>query len=145
MNRERNMVIVEGSCSRCGSPVQVAVGERVVRDNMVWYRSYQCQVCGNRIEEDGRGTPPEEIRNAVLKQEGEWSLVVEGSGGPAVLKALRHVLQLSVTDTAELRKRLPGEIVRGTRAEVERLVLLLDREGVQSQGVRVEDKRASAT
>lgn len=132
------MTVMESHCSRCGSSVEVAVGERVFNGNIVWFRSYQCQACGNQVEEDGRGTPPGEIRESLLEQDGEWSLVLAGSDDPAVLKALRQSLHLSITEAADLRKRLPGALFRGTKAEVERLVSLLRNEGVQSQRVRVD-------
>lgn len=132
------MASMDDACSTCGSPVRVAVGERVVQQKIVWFRSYRCPACGNRIEEDDHGLPPEEIRKAILEQEGEWSLVVEASGDPAVLKVLRHSLQLSMADVAKLRKRMPNQVFQGTRAEVERLASLFDNAGVRSQVVRLE-------
>src|SRR5581483_8993450 len=98
----------------------------------VWYASYCCPSCGAQVEEDGRGTPPVEVRQALLHQEGKWGLHLDEPGGQGTLalKFLRQVLGLTVAEVGELRARLPGAVATGTRAEMERLAAVLRAGGV---------------
>jgi hypothetical protein len=84
-----------------------------------------------REETGGRWARPDEVRIAVLQQEGEWALVLAEPGTRATiaLKLLRQALNLSLGEVGELRKRLPGTVVTGTRAEMERLLGILSAEG----------------
>jgi hypothetical protein len=128
------MAIVRGRCRSCGSEIDVTVGQAVYDGGLVWHKGYSCPYCGDKTEEDGRGPAPEEVRCAVLQQEGEWALVLAEAGTRATtaLKLLRQALNLSLGEVGELRRHLPGTVVTGTRAEMERLVAILSAERLQA-------------
>ena len=108
-------------CGDCGKPAKLFFGE----GGRGWYESFHCPACDSTYEADG-GTPmPEEYRQAVIAQEGEWALEATAVPSVALLKALREVLPLSLAETLELKHRMPGEVRRGTRYEMEKLLLSL--------------------
>src|SRR5260370_14190871 len=106
------MAILRARCRSCGSEIDVTVGQAVYDSELVWHRGYSCPYCGSRTEEDGRGAAPDEVRYAVLQQEGEWALEVAeiGTGATLALKLLRRALNLSLGGIGELGKRIPGTI-----------------------------------
>lgn len=67
------------------------------------------------------------MREIVIAEQGEWALTVEATGGQIVqaLKILREALGLSLPETSRLKPLLPGSVVSGTRAEMERLRVIL--------------------
>jgi hypothetical protein len=79
------------------------------------------------------GLPSEEVRRAILEEEGQWGLRVaepDGQGQFVALKVLREAQRLTVAQTADLRRQLPGVVARGTRTEMEGLRALLAAEGL---------------
>lgn len=65
------------------------------------------------------GRPPERIRNAILAQEGEWELrIPDSTAKVSVAKTLRRELNLLLSETAEMLRRIPGAVATGTKAEM---------------------------
>ena len=106
------------ACDRCGQPASQAFGE----GGRGWYESFHCPSCGQAYEADGFTPAPEEFRQAIIAQEGEWALEATASPSTTLLKALREQFSLSLGQAQELKKRMPGELRRGTRYEMEKLL-----------------------
>lgn len=126
------MAVIVGRCHSCGSEIDVQVGQSVQGDGLVWYRSYACGKCGNKLEEDGKGQAPADIRNASILQEGEWSVTLQipGTEVSVTLKLLRQILGLSLVEVGQLRNKIPGVVFVGTTVEANRLAKLLTKEGL---------------
>ena len=62
----------------------------------------------------------------IIAQEGEWALYVAARPSTVFFKAVRSRLNLSLGEIQALRDRLPGELRRGTRYEMERLMSELE-------------------
>ncbi len=110
------------ACDRCGQPASQAFGE----GGRGWYESFHCPSCGQAYESDG-GTPaPEEFRRVIMAQQGEWALEATAPASIRLLKALRKEFSLSLEEAQQLKQRMPGELRRGTRYEMERLLRALN-------------------
>lgn len=105
-------------CDRCGRPATQAFGE----GGRGWYESFDCPSCGEAYEADGGSPTPDEFRRAIIAEEGEWAIEATTSLSPALLRSLRQVFSLSLAEAQELKRRMPGELRRGTRYEMEKLL-----------------------
>lgn len=106
------------ACDRCGRPATQAFGER----GRGWFESFHCPSCGDAYEADGGSPTPEEFRRAIIAEDGEWAIEATAALSLALLKALRQVFALSLAEAQELKRRMPGELRRGTRYEMENLL-----------------------
>ena len=108
-------------CEKCSGESSASVGDLMFDGRLVWYESFWCPSCGTHLEIDGHDAAPEEIRKAILAQEGEWSLLVEETGKRRLLalKVVRTVLGLSLDEIGTLRTKIPGPLLKGTQAEME--------------------------
>jgi hypothetical protein len=111
------------ACDRCGKPASQAFGE----GGRGWYESFQCPSCGEAYEADGFTPAPEEFRRIIIAEEGEWALEATAPPSLALLKTLREEFSLSLAEAQELKRRMPGELRRGTRYEMEKLLRTLER------------------
>ena len=82
--------------------------------------SFHCRHCRRAFEADGRGTAPDDIRAAILKEDGTWDLVVPKSDDSktCIVKALRQALKLDLSQAASLLQKIPGAVSSGTEAEM---------------------------
>jgi hypothetical protein len=128
------VAVIRERCRTCTAETDVVVGQAIYDGELVWHRGYRCTYCGVQIEEDGRGSAPDDVRRAILQQEGEWALTLEEPGRRATtaLKLLRQALSLSLGEVEELRKLIPGTVVSGTKTEMERLSAILSTDGLQA-------------
>jgi len=133
------MIVIKRSCQSCGKPLNVTVGQEMIDGRIVWYESYDCPYCGSRTEVDGKDDTPDEIRNALLAEEGEWGLNISENGPQAIqaIKTLREALGLSLSEAQAAKKKIPGIVATGTRAEMERLRYLLSSSNIQSLVMKV--------
>jgi len=85
------MASVTRNCERCGAPIAANVGQAVVRRTLVWHMSYKCAHCGAEVEADDTGLPPEDIRNAILANEGRYGVELPsgGTAGNATMLGLK--------------------------------------------------------
>lgn len=132
------MASIQWICPDCGAAIDMSVGQYVYNNELSWYGAYRCGRCGNAVEIDGDANTPEDVRQAILREEGTWELVVSETGQRRllVLKVLRGVFSLSLADVAQLRNHLPGAISTGTHAEMLWLQSLLAAEGLKEVTVR---------
>ena len=128
------MPSLERTCPNCGHTVLWNFGETVLGERLIWHASSHCDNCGYHLEEDDRGPLPDDLRVIVLTEQGEWTLRIEDASGSRMLiiKSLREALDLSLLAVAQLKERIPGAVLSGTRAEMQRLRALLARQGISA-------------
>jgi DNA-directed RNA polymerase subunit RPC12/RpoP len=106
-------------CLDCGKDAKVKCGQVARKDNLYWYRSWDCSSCGFRLEEDGDDIP-EELRKLLLEKDGYWALVIgETEKNAEAFKVIRNIVGLSIKDIAKLKKEFVGKVYVGTQTEAE--------------------------
>ncbi len=125
---------VSHTCGSCGRESVAGVGQSTL-GGLRWWLAFRCSACGSMLEADGGEDAPEDIRQAIIAEQGLWALFVEaeGSGKVRVVAALREVLELTMAEAAALKGRLPGRVATGTRAEMEHRRQLLAGRGVTAR------------
>lgn len=108
----------------------MAVGESWQYGGLRWSVSCSCPFCGNAYEMDGRGLTPQDIRDAMISEEGEWELHVSDSAAPKtrIAMVLRQEQVLSLAQTAALIRTMSGVSACGTQAEMQCLAHLIHAE-----------------
>jgi phage FluMu protein Com len=92
------MAKIKASCHNCGSVVSMAVKQYLEEKRIFWSAGYSCPRCKHQVELDDQGETPPEIRQAILDQEGIWSLIIsEKENKTKVMMALRTALGLSMS------------------------------------------------
>ncbi len=78
--------------------------------------------------------PPYELRQAILAQEGVWSLTIWETGDRAIVatKILREAMTLSLSEAMKIKRKIPGKAIEGTQAEVTWLARCLEKRGITS-------------
>lgn len=95
---------------------------------MDYWASFHCRACGSTYEEDGQGLP-DALRDAITARDGEWVLEVRTPPSVSLLKALREIGNLSLSELQALRAQLPGILLQGTECEVRWERALLEHHG----------------
>lgn len=115
------MATVSEKCPSCGTLTAVHIGQAITfGESLVWSRSASCTKCGFAVEADGSGFPPQIYREAILHQDGIWSVVVAAPYKVSTLAlVLKDVLELERTTALKTAKAIPGRIWEGSEAEVE--------------------------
>jgi hypothetical protein len=126
-------------CPRCGEEGQVAVGQSIFHDELLWYESNNCIQCGLRTEADGKGFPPKAMREKILLKNGRWKLMLLSVRSvPVVTKILKDHLSLSTKEAlGVLRSRNDGQIYEGTNVEVLWLCNQLRKSGENPQALPI--------
>ncbi|MEM9540012.1 MAG: hypothetical protein AAGA60_11005 [Cyanobacteria bacterium P01_E01_bin.42] len=130
------MAYIKDKCQDCDRNIPMFVKQHADRSGLVWSLEYCCPYCGCTISLDDRGYPPEDIREAILAAEGEWYLAIAETDPGLILitvSRLRNVLNLSLSEAMQLKRKIPGEIASGTRAEMERLRIILDGDAIDTK------------
>ncbi len=140
---ELKITSVSRKCQSCERQITASVGQETIDGRILWYESYSCPYCGYRLEVDGKDDTPDDIREAILAEEGEWALDVLETGPQAILalKVLRDALGLSLNEAKEVKDKMPGIVAVGTQAEMERLRYLLSFRKLQSSVAKVSRKQ----
>ncbi|MEG5233864.1 hypothetical protein QUB77_06365 [Microcoleus sp. AT9b-C3] len=112
----------------------MSVGQSVFDKKVVLHLSYSCSHCGEAIELDDTHAIPDEIREEILAKEGNWNLIVleKEQRATVVTKILGQAMELSLAEAMNLKKKMPGSVFVGTKAETERLKHLLAAEGLKA-------------
>lgn len=106
-------------CPNCNNQANVRLGQVGRKGGLAWFRSWSCDNCGFRLEENGDEIP-DEIREILINEEGSWALIIEEtSKGASAFKILKDVMGLSLQDVAKLRKDESGCAFTGTKVEVD--------------------------
>lgn len=132
------MAQISGQCQDCGSEVIIYTNQNIWDRQLVWWAEYACQHCGFEIHLDDGGYPPEEIRQAILAEQGKWRLAIAETGRGRILatKILRQVMDLSLAEAMKLKNMMPGTIAFGTKVEIERLRIILASEGLAVEAIQ---------
>jgi hypothetical protein len=134
------MAVISKNCEQCGHAIEVTVGQHVHGDRLVWHSGFKCDSCGAEVVLDDEGFPPEDMREALLAQGGEWELSVEPSGNPlSVAKVIADALSLPRTAVVRLKNALPGVVASGTLAEMDWLKRLLEKAGENAKVLRAQE------
>jgi len=117
------MVLIYGLCGNCSKDMQMSVGQSVFDKKLVWHLSYSCPYCGEAIELDDTGAIPDFMREEILAKEGNWNLIVleKAERATVATKLLREAMSLSLAEAMKLKKKMPGSVFIGTKAETDRL------------------------
>jgi ribosomal protein L7/L12 len=101
----------------------MSVGQSVFDKELVWHLSYSCPYCGETIELDDTGAIPDFMREEILAKEGNWNLIVleKAERATVATKLLREAMSLSLAEAMKLKKKMPGSVFIGTKAETDRL------------------------
>lgn len=130
------MAQVAHRCSVCQREGHALVASRTFSESgPKWSMSFSCSFCGNQTEADGGQGIPDDIRQALLADEGIWALHVNATGSQKTraVKVIRSVRAVPVPGAARLLATIPGIPVVGTRTEVEYVKHLLELEGISSR------------
>lgn len=136
---------LETRCQDCDGVVTADCGQSVVDGMLRWYVSYRCAKCGGAIEVDGNDGTPSEIRDAVIAETGEWEMYRSSTHNNVarLAKSLRKILGWSIADAAQLTKEEMLPFYHGTRPEVEWVSHALERDGIESNAVVIQQALSS--
>lgn len=112
-------------CSICGKPRMSSVGQFLKNGSLRWTASFYCPDCiESRVEADGGGLPPSDVRSRLLAKYGWWSVAiyVDKLRGASIIG---DALALSQDTRDALGNLIPAIIIFGTKIETEWLALLL--------------------
>ena len=122
------MATMQRPCSTCGATATVAFGQRLLGGELRWSGRETCSSCDAIVEFDDFGDIPDELKPAILEDEGEWELVLsDGADRLAALKVLRDRLGVSIGQAKEKLSAL-----RDTRVTLEWIQDGFARVGVES-------------
>jgi DNA-directed RNA polymerase subunit RPC12/RpoP len=125
-------------CSDCGGEVEVGFGDRY-NGRLIWSANHHCQQCGMRMEEDGWGKLPGYLYAIEIEQCGTWAAKLSNPKDRVfVLKAMREVLDLSMSEVRSIINDKLEIFSIGTQAEANFVKAVLDK----SYGVKAEVMRA---
>jgi hypothetical protein len=131
------MTIIEDQCQDCHKPVKFKFQQTVIQEQLRWSVSCNCPFCSFAIELDDIGLLPEDIRQKIFQEEGEWEIIIENfeQQKQRIIKSLRQILGLSTMELYQKLKELrgrPGAIQSGTKFEMNWLYSRLQLDGVES-------------
>lgn len=108
-------------CPSCRREAQVQVVQSIGFDNALqWSDGTKCPSCGYTVEADDTGFPPPHYRDAILKDEGVWSILVSNTSERVPFaKVIRKELSLSLGDAMAMSQSVPGVVWSGTECEVD--------------------------
>lgn len=132
------MATIDHTCARCRKTSRAFVRQQTKGWRVAWSMSFQCSTCGDAFESDG-DEAPEDVRDAIIAEEGIWGLIVEATGTQRVkaIHSLRTGLNLSMEEASRLKGQIPGMLLRGTRIEMAHAQGLLAERGISCRIERV--------
>jgi DNA-directed RNA polymerase subunit RPC12/RpoP len=119
-------------CSKCDNLVVWGFGQYHRQNEMTWSGGYRCQNCGNAVEFDSDGFPPENIRRQLLEIGGKWRINFSNDKSilQKILLELKKVFKLNLSQIVQLKIKGFSDSIGGTRAEMEWLKSLMAKKGV---------------
>jgi hypothetical protein len=117
----------------CGSAAVRQVNQFIDHGELWWDAEFSCASCGTGLcEHTGRGTAPDDVREALLAAHGPTRLRLAHpvlSLLPA-MKVFREVSAVSLPRARELAEKLSHDGLEGTLSEMEFLTIRLRLRGV---------------
>ena len=132
------MTVLTVACAECESTATVDVGQSFASGTLMWYESFRCPKCG-ASEEDGSGTAPSWLRDAIIESDGYWALDVH-TNNENRLHAIK-MLHCPFSEVAGVKDRFPGIVVAGTKTEMEWLKHRLETIDVESSVVEGDQSK----
>ena len=128
-------------CHQCGNKVAALCGETAIDGRLRWYHTYRCPDCLAVIEADAIGFPPDDVRELILHESGEWAVLVpvDGDVRRRITRVLRDHLNMSLREVVECLRQAPATVYIGTRVEAEWLAQVFRDLGVSSSIVPHEN------
>jgi hypothetical protein len=131
------MTIIKGQCYNCNNLIEIEIQQTMIREKLKWYLSYNCKFCNASVQIDDVNLLPEDIRQKVFIEEGEWEILVDNfeKHKQSVIKCLRHLLDISTIDLYQKIKETKsksGAIYNGTKFEVDWLYSCMLINGIES-------------
>jgi hypothetical protein len=128
---------IDFTCGSCHHKVKLNVGQVIDNRKIGWYGSYVCSNCGDMEERDDRGLPSQDIREVILKEEGEYKIFTDDIKGKIkVLKVLKKTFDIPLPELTYFSKKIPGIFLEGTKTEMEWIQQLLSAEGVNTNIIK---------
>jgi hypothetical protein len=123
---------ISTKCMKCGNCLTCEAGESLYTGKLKWYLSCSCSKCGSVSEADGLGLPPEDVRTAIINESGLWRLeLIQKKTHVIAAKVLTNAFD--IPRTVALASLGPEGIWKGTKTEVEWLIGLLGKAGVDAR------------
>jgi hypothetical protein len=130
LSKSQNPDAIKLHCPRCDKADGLRIGQLNFRGQLRWFESVNCDQCGLRSEADGVGFPPSQIREWLIKHNGEWSVMIGNVRSKAsTVKVLRAALSLDMKTAAALVESESTIVFKGSKAESLWLVELLEASG----------------
>ncbi len=136
------MPMLSRTCPECHSQSSSSVGDRIAGAQLVWFESFRCPQCGYSLEVEDQGVAGLSVRQAIIAETGLWGWRVPTTD-PALLETLIQLRQkldlkaLRVAGFAAIKRKAPGILAVGTRAEIELLVSIAKDSGLESLAEQV--------
>jgi hypothetical protein len=128
-------------CPQCGLAGALTCAQTSYAGKLLWRESTHCERCGLCQEADDSGFPPDELREAFLKEGGVWAVTVTAiRSKTSVVKLLRETLSWDLAKAAQVMKAMPGAVYSGTRTECLWIASLLDAIGQPSEVERAKQQ-----
>jgi hypothetical protein len=131
------MALTTVRCPECSGIVEVAFASRFLDERLIWSASHRCRRCPYELEQDEDGIP-DEWRERELRLDGLWGvrIISPEYSESTVLRTLQTYAGLTDSDIDSIPDELPGSILAGTWAEMERICHFLAKDGIESEVVR---------
>ncbi len=112
----------------CGGTEVFAFGQHLSGRELVWWGSTRCDACGSQTEFDDYGDLPDDLKQIMLQDEGEWELAVApGENVVSAMKVVRERLDVSLSEA-----RVALGQLRGTKTTLEWIQLGFTEAGIHS-------------
>lgn len=115
---------------------EVTTQASFVTERLVWSQSSICRACQARMEVDGDGIPPLEVRELLLSRDGVWGLRNASRRGFA--QAVASLLHRGIVEVWPLVAVRDGVIAVGTKAEALWVAVTLRTSGEETELVPVD-------
>ena len=132
------MAKIKTKCE-CGNEIDGIVGQVVYENELRWYMSYNCEKCGRAVELDDNDKTPEEIRDVIIKEEGEWKIILKN------LKDLTKVVYIlkknyDFEDIKIFKERIRNGLITGTKSEMMKIKKILSNKCIECILVKVVNR-----
>ena len=138
-----NLPFININCYKCKEEGKLFIGERVVPSNydVMWIGDFLCEKCGAIMHVDGVNLSDEEARKISYENWGVWGLYLDIENQNELLKALlvlKKKALINQKDIKTVKDKNPGIVLEGTSAEMQRLKIFLEEDGIKSELVRIK-------
>ena len=136
-----NLAYIIDTCSSCGKKVSMCVSQTFWKGRVDTHASYFCNECGNLTEIDWINEKPEDrIIEAIIEQDGTWSLEIKSKDKDRVLimKTLKKELNLGIDKIKDILKNFDNLKLYGIRAEMEKMAYAFSKADITAYIERIK-------